>query len=276
MKMHGAANDFLLVDGRELDRDWNALAIAVCNRYTGAGADGLLVAVRPEREPARMRLFNADGSEAENSGNGVRCFAKFVVEGGIAAPAGGRLRVETGAGVIVLDLVRDGDKVTGARVDMGAPRFAAAEIPVAVERPAPIMDLPVAVDGAEYAVTCVSMGNPHAVHFAGAPVSQFPLTSVGPKVEHNALFPARVNFEVAQVIDRGHIQSRTWERGVGETMACGTGASAIMVSAFLHGWVDSRVEVNEPGGVLVLEWDGKGNVYLTGPAAYVYSGDWPD
>ncbi len=274
--MHGAANDFLLVDGRGQKRDWPALAVAICNRNVGAGADGLLVAVEPMREAARMRLFNADGSEAENSGNGVRCFAKFVVEGGIASPTGDVLRVETGAGVIVLDLLREGAAVLGARVDRGAPRFAPGEVPVAVERDPPVLDLPVQVEGKEYEVTCVSMGNPHAVHFITGDVRAFPLAAVGPKVEHHALFPARVNFEVARVVDRGHIESRTWERGVGETMACGTGASAIMVSAVLHGYVDGRVEVREPGGVLTLEWDGKGHVFLTGPAAFVYSGDWPD
>jgi diaminopimelate epimerase len=275
-KMHGAGNDFLIVDGRSGERAWPALAQAMCDRNFGAGADGLLVAVRPEREVARMRLFNADGSEAENSGNGVRCFAKFVVEQGIAEPSGSELRVETGAGVIVLDLVREGGKVSGARVDMGPPRFAPAQIPVAVERAAPVLDLPVPVDGEQYTVTCLSMGNPHAVHFIEAAVKDFPLASVGPKIEHHPLFPARVNFEVARVLDRGHIESRTWERGVGETMACGTGASAIMVSAVLHGRVDGRVDVKEPGGVLTLEWDGRGSVFLTGPAAYVYSGDWPD
>ncbi|HEY7465969.1 MAG TPA: diaminopimelate epimerase, partial [Dehalococcoidia bacterium] len=221
-------------------------------------------------------LFNADGSEAEMSGNGVRCFAKYVVETGLAKPEGDTLRVDTGAGDIVLQLQRRGAEVVGATVDMGPPRFEPKEVPVAVERAAPVLDLRVPVDGREYAVSCVSMGNPHAVHFLAAPVAEFPLRDVGPKVEHHALFPARVNFEVAQVIDRSHIVSRTWERGVGETQACGTGAAAIMVSARLHGWVDDDVEVNEPGGVLTLRWHGSGNVFLTGPAAYVYSGEWPD
>lgn len=276
VKMHGAGNDFILVDGRHVERDWSSLARAICQRNFGAGADGLLVAVRPRQEAARMCLFNADGSEAEMSGNGVRCFAKFVVEGGIAALAGKTLRVETGAGLISLDLVIEGEAVTGARVDMGAPRFAAAEIPVAVEREGPIKDLAVAVGAGSFPVTCVSMGNPHAVHFVEHAVAGFPLSTIGPEVERHPLFPARVNFEVARVLDRTHIESRTWERGVGETLACGTGAAAIMVSARLHGRVDGRVEVREPGGTLILEWDGTGHVYLTGPAAYVYGGDWPD
>src|SRR5581483_12110640 len=161
--MHGAGNDFLVVDGRDAERDWGRMAQAMCQRNFGAGADGLLVAVRPRAEQARMRLFNADGSEAENSGNGVRCFAKYAVEHGLATPRDGRLRVETGAGVIVLELVMDGAAVAGARVDMGPPRFAPSEVPVAVEQAPPVMDLPLAVDGRTLEVTCLSMGNPHAV-----------------------------------------------------------------------------------------------------------------
>ena len=159
---------------------------------------------------------------------------------------------------------------------MGEPRFAAAEVPVAVEASPPILGLPLEVEGETLSLNCVSMGNPHAVHFLDAPVRQFALASVGPRVEHHALFPARVNFEVANVIDRGHIESRTWERGVGETQACGTGACAITVTAHLLGLVDDVVEVKEPGGVLTLRWPGSGSVQLSGPATFVYAGDWPD
>ncbi len=276
-KYHGAGNDFILVDGAGLDKDWNELSLAICERNLGAGADGLIVALASVNDAhVRMRLFNSDGSEAEMSGNGVRCFAKFVVDTGLAEPQGDELRVDTRAGPIVVKLERTGSAVTGATVDMGAPRFEPEQIPVAVERTAPVLDLPVDVDGSDYAVSCVSMGNPHAVHFVDSAVAGFPLRDVGPKMEHHELFPARVNFEVAQVVDRSHIVSRTWERGVGETQACGTGASAIMVSARLHGWVDDVVEINEPGGVLTLRWNGSGSVLLTGPAAFVYSGDWPD
>jgi diaminopimelate epimerase len=257
-------------------RDWSALAVPMCERYTGAGADGLIVAEPSQHADVFMRVFNADGSEAEMCGNGMRTFAKYVIEEGLVKPHGDRLHVETIAGDIRLTLVQAGGSVIGATVDMGPPRFVPSEIPVAVEAPPPVLDLPVPVDSAAYPVTCVSMGNPHAVHFIDSSVGAFPLREVGPRIEHHPLFPARVNFEVAQVLDRGHIQSRTWERGVGETQACGTGACAIMVSARLHGWVDDVVEVNEPGGVLTLRWDGTGNVILTGPAAFVYRGEWPD
>ena len=275
-KLHGAGNDFFVVDGRGQERDWRALARAMCDRYVGAGADGLLVALPAAKAAVRMRLFNADGSEAEMSGNGVRCFAKYVVEQGLAPPNGDDLAVETGTGLIVVKLEREAAHIVGATVDMGPPRLAPPEIPVAVESPPPVLGLPILVRGRAYAVSCVSMGNPHAVHFVQTPVAEFPLRDIGPQIERHELFPARVNFEVAQVLDRRHIESRTWERGVGETQACGTGACAIMVSARLHGLVDDSVEVKEPGGVLKLSWDGNGSVFLSGPAAFVYDGEWPD
>ena len=277
-KYHGAGNDFILVDGRGAERDWPALARAICQRNLGAGADGLIVALPSQTAAARLRLFNADGSEAEMSGNGVRCFARFVVEEGIAQPEGDDLHVETAAGPIVVRLRRrrDGVGVVGATVDMGPPRLAPRDIPVAVEAAPPILDLALLVDDAVYSVSCVSMGNPHAVHFLQTPVADFPLREVGPRVEHHPLFPARVNFEVARVLDRGHVESRTWERGVGETQACGTGACAIMVAARLRGLVDDDVEVREPGGVLTLRWPGEGSVFLSGPAEFVYRGEWPD
>ena len=277
-KYHGAGNDFILVDGRGAERDWPALARAICQRNLGAGADGLIVALPSQTAAARLRLFNADGSEAEMSGNGVRCFARFVVEEGIAQPEGDDLHVETAAGPIVVRLRRrpDGGGVGGATVDMGPPRLAPRDIPVAVEAAPPILDLALLVDDAVYSVSCVSMGNPHAVHFVQTPVADFPLRDVGPRVEHHPLFPARVNFEVARVLDRGHVESRTWERGVGETQACGTGACAIMVAARLRGLVDDEVEVREPGGVLTLRWPGEGSVFLSGPAEFVYRGEWPD
>jgi diaminopimelate epimerase len=274
--MHGAGNDFILVDGRGMERDWPSLAQAMCERNTGVGADGILLALPSAHAAARMRVFNADGSEAEQCGNGLRCFAKYVVEAGMARPQGDRLTVETIAGDIDIDLIRQNGAIVGATTDMGLPRFSPAEIPVAVEKAPPVLDLPLSVGEVSFDVNCVSMGNPHAVHFVEQPVGDFPLREIGPRVEHHDLFPARVNFEVARVLDRRHIESRTWERGVGETQACGTGAAAIMVAAHLHGLVDDVVEVKEPGGVLTLRWPGSGNVILSGPAAFVYRGDWPD
>jgi diaminopimelate epimerase len=223
-----------------------------------------------------MRMFNPDGSEAEMCGNGLRCLVRHAVEQGLARPRDGRLRVETGAGVLAVDLLSEGGRQGWVRVGMGRPRFAPAEIPVLTETEPPVRNLSLTVDGQIVSVTCVSMGNPHAVHFHARPVATYPLEQIGPKVETHALFPQRVNFEVARVLNRELIEARVWERGAGATLACGSGASAVMVAARLHNLVEDRVEVRLPGGSLVLEWDGEGEVYLSGPAERVFIGTWPE
>ncbi len=277
-KLHGAGNDFILVDATALaDRDWAYFAVATCDRHLGVGADGLILAARPlAGGDLRMRLFNLDGSEAEMSGNGIRCLVKFAVERGIASLREGLLRVETGAGLLTVQAFLDGGRVTSARVSMGAPRLEPTEIPVLADMPPPVRNWGLEVDGQTIAVTCVSMGNPHAVHFYARPVDSYALERIGPLVEHHPAFPRRVNFEVARVLSRDRIETRVWERGVGETLSCGTGASAIMVAARLNNLVDDVVAVRQPGGTLTLEWDGRGDVYLTGPVAEVFSGIWPD
>jgi diaminopimelate epimerase len=186
------------------------------------------------------------------------------------------LAVETLAGWLTTEVSLASGRVESVRVGMGRPRFASQEIPVAVEAEPPLKDARIDVDGQRFTVTCLSMGNPHAVHFIDGPVAEFPLLDLGPKVEHHPLFPSRVNFEVARVLGRDRIEARTWERGVGETLACGTGACAIVVAARLHGLVDERVELRERGGPLIVEWDGSGEVYLTGPAVEVFEGEWPE
>lgn len=275
-KLHGAGNDFIVVDGRDAERDWAKLAAAICDRHIGAGADGLLVVHESKAADLRMALYNADGSAAEMSGNGIRCFVKFVVERNLARLSDGALTVETLAGPLRVEATLTDGRVTAARAGMGRPRFAPQDVPVAVEAEPPLLDVPLAVDGETLSVACISMGNPHAVHFIESPVDEYPLATVGPKVERHELFPSRVNFEVARVLSRDRIEVRTWERGVGETLACGTGACAVMVAAQLLGRVDQRAEVRELGGALVLEWDGEGEVFLTGPVEQVYEGDWPD
>ena len=275
-KVHGSGNDFLVVDARASQHDWSKLAIAMCDRHFGAGADGLLLVLTSSKAPLRMGLYNADGSEAELSGNGLRCFVKYAVERGLAELRDGTLAIETLAGVMAAQATVERGRVTSVRAGMGRPRLAAQEIPVAIEAEPPLLDVPVEVDGATLHVTCVSMGNPHAVLFQDRPVDAYPLATIGPKVEHHALFPARVNFEVARVLARDRVEVRTWERGVGETLACGTGACAVMVAARLRGLVDDRIEVRERGGPLLLEWDGAGDVYLSGPAVEVYEGEWPE
>ncbi len=273
-KLHGTGNDFIVIDARDLDRDWPRVAEAICERHAGAGADGLLL-VKPSKVAAlRMVLYNADGSEAEMSGNGMRCFVKLAVDRGLAQLRDGAVAIETLAGVLTAEATFADGRVDSVRVGMGRPRFAAQEIPVAVEAEPPILNLPVDIDGQTIAVACVSMGNPHAVLFIDTPIAAYPLSTIGPKVERHPLFPARVNFSVARVLSRSEMEASTWERGAGETLACGTGASAAMVAARLQGLVDERVSMHQPGGLLTLGWDGKGEVYLTGPAVEVYEGEW--
>ena len=274
VKMHGTGNDFVLVEAQADERDWLRLAQAMCDRHFGVGADGLILVLPSSRADVRMRMFNPDGSEAEMCGNGLRCIVKYAVEGGLAHPRDGRIDVETPAGVLSAQTFSDGRTVERVRVSMGVPRFAPAEIPVLVEAKRPIVDLPLEVAGHELRLTCVSMGNPHAVHFLDGPVAAFPLEEVGPLVEHHSLFPQRVNFEVAQVLAADRIEARVWERGAGPTLACGSGASATVVAARLQSRVGERVDITLPGGTLVIEWDGGGEVYLTGPAERVFAGEW--
>lgn len=274
-KLHGTGNDFVLVDARALDQDWNALARAICDRHFGVGADGLILAGSSQRAPVRMRIFNSDGSEAEMSGNGMRCLVKFAVDSGIVAPKGDEFDVETGAGVMRVRITTEYGRVTSVRESMGPPRLDPREIPVAIDAPPPIKDFELKVDGRAIPITPVSMGNPHAVYFQDKPVADYPLRDVGPLVEHHALFPNRTNFEVVRVLSRSRAEMRVWERGVGETLSCGSGASATMVAARLLDLVDNAMELTVPGGVLTLEWDGEGDVVLTGPVVEVFRGSWP-
>jgi diaminopimelate epimerase len=273
-KMQGTGNDFIVLDARDLERDWPELAVRMCDRHFGIGADGLVLVLPSAQADLRMRIFNPDGSEAEMCGNGIRCFVKYAVERGLAQPRGDTLAVETPAGVLETSLRRTNGRVESVRVAMGRPRFAPSEIPVAVDAPPPLLSVPLEVDGRTLEVTCLSMGNPHAVHFWARGVETFPLETIGPKVEHHPLFPKRVNFEVARVVSRDRVEVRVWERGAGATLACGSGASAVVVAARLHDLVDEEVEVVLPGGTLYLSWDGKGDVYLTGPAEEVFEGVW--
>ncbi len=272
--MHGTGNDFVVVDGRAGERDWAELARAMCERHTGVGADGLLVLTKSERAPLRMRMYNPDGSESEMCGNGIRCFVKHAIEDEIV-PARSPLAVETGAGVLEIAYERVAGEVTAIRASMGAPRLAPAEIPVRIDGPGPVLDLPLTIEGHNLSLTCVSMGNPHAVAFIDTPVAGFPLGIVGPKVERHAMFPNRTNFHVARVLARDHIEMRPWERGAGPTLACGSGAAAVCVAARLHGLIGDTVRIDLPGGALELEWLGEGPVTLSGPAAEVFRGSWP-
>ncbi len=270
-KMHGTGNDFVLLDARDLPtHDWPELAQAMCDRHFGVGADGLILILRGERAPFRMRIFNPDGSEAEMCGNGIRCFARYLVEHGLAGA--GSLDVETLAGTKRLEIEADGHVFRSVAVSMGEPRLPPEEIPVLLpgER---VVEHPITVDGLNLRITAVSMGNPHAVAFVDD-VGQFPLERIGPQMERHPLFPARVNFEVATIRSSREVAMRVWERGAGPTLACGTGACATVVAGRLLGRLEPEVAVHLPGGTLTIHWDGAGEVILRGPAETVFEGTW--
>ncbi len=271
VKMQATGNDFVLVDARDMERDWSKMAIAMCRRHFGVGADGLILLVPSKVSDLGMRMFNPDGSEAEACGNGLMCLARYAIEMGLAK-IDRELAVETVAGM------RQVRPLAGmSEVGMGAPRFNPEEIPMLVKKKLDIIiDYPVTVPGRKLLLTCLSLGNPHAVCFPEEAVESFPLLDLGPIVENQAIFPNRVNFEVANVLDRKELRARVWERGVGETLSCGTGACAVAVAARLHGYVDSHVDVILPGGTLTVDWDGVGEVWLSGPAELVFWAEWPD
>ena len=280
-KMQGAGNDFILLETSDAAQDWSQMAIAMCDRHFGIGGDGLLLVLPSDEADLRMREFNADGSEAEACGNGLRCVVKYAAHKGLVGADAQQVSVETMSGIRAATLHKAGEKITGIQVSMGKPGFRAKDIPVLVEPNQegivdikPILDYPVTIDSKELLLNFVAMGNPHAVCFCKQPVADFPLSRLGPAVEQHRLFPNRANFEVANVISRRRIEVRVWERGVGETLACGSGACAVAVVAQLRGYIDNKVDIKLPGGVLNVEWDGVGEVLLSGPAEVVFSGEW--
>jgi len=276
-KMHGIGNDYVYVDGfEETIPAPEKLAVQIADRHFGVGGDGLILILPPEGGGhARMRMFNADGSEAQMCGNGVRCLAKYVHDHGLSKK--NPLQIETAAGVKTIELTIDRrtKAATSATVDMGEPILTAAEIPVNIPRER-VVDTPMPVKGQNFQMTCVSMGNPHAVMFTND-VSIIPLEEVGPIIERHPLFPERVNAHFVQVHSTEEVTMRTWERGSGATLACGTGASAVCVAGFLTRRTGRKILAHLPGGDLNLEWreDG-GRVYMTGPAREVFTGEWPD
>lgn len=282
VKMHGAANDYVYVDcfAEEAPADPAALAPRIADRHRGVGGDGLVLVMPSTKATARMRMFNADGSESEMCGNGVRCVAHLVVARGRAAP--GPVTIETGRGVLTVQVTPTGARSSRVRVDMGEPLLEAAEIPVAVPG-GRVIDAACAALGDQAGwwstcgldprMTCVSMGNPHVVFYC-RDVGRVPLETIGPQVETHPLFPRRVNVHFVQIESREHVVMRTWERGSGITMACGTGASAVCVAGVLTGRTDRRIAADLPGGRLDLEWAESGHVFMTGPAEEVFAGTW--
>ncbi len=281
-KVQGAGNDFILIESGRCKRNWPVMAKAMCDRRFGIGGDGLLILSPSKVADFRMRIFNSDGSEDEMCGNGLRCLARYVFESGLIGEKVTKLAIETLAGVRNVELRKTRGKLNLVRVGMGQPEFRAEKIPVALAREdssaldEKIMSYPVAIDSVKLSLSFVSVGIAHAVFFQEESVSDFPLSALGPMVENHAMFPKRTNFEVAKVVSPGLIDVRVWERGVGETLACGTGACAVAVVAQLLGRASQRVDIKMPGGVLNIEWDGAGEVFMSGPAEITCTGEWPE
>ncbi|HWP67251.1 MAG TPA: diaminopimelate epimerase [Candidatus Limnocylindria bacterium] len=268
-KLHGTANDFVYVDGRRgLPADPATLAPRLCDRHRGIGADGLIVLLDSTQADCRMRIFNADGTTAEMCGNGIRGFAKYVLDHGLvrAEP----LRVETDAGVKTIVVRREGGKVAAVTVDMGPPEWEGRRIPVDAD--GPVLDRELEVAGRRWRVSCVSMGNPHCVVFVDDPTA-LALSEIGPAFEHHPFFPRRVNTEFIAVESPERLRMRVWERGAGETLACGTGACAAAVVAARTGRTGRHVTVALPGGELEIDWRADDHVYMTGDAVEVFAGD---
>ena len=272
-KMHGAGNDYVYVDGfSEAIGDPAELARAVSDRHFGVGGDGLILILPSQKADVRMRMFNADGSEAEMCGNGLRCVAKYAYDH--ARVNSLAITVETGAGLLPVQMFTNAaGRVDRVRVNMGRPRLTRAEIPMTGPGSERVIDFELAVLDRTFRINCVSMGNPHCVIFV-EDLATFPVATYGPAIEHHVLFPCRTNVEFVEVISSQEVRQRTWERGAGETLACGTGASAVTVAGFLTGRTGSHLLNHLTGGDLELDWDGRGEVFMTGPAAEVFSGDY--
>jgi diaminopimelate epimerase len=275
VKMHGAGNDYVYVDCfTEAPPDnLPQLAREISNRHFGVGADGLILIHPSQRADARMQMLNADGSEAEMCGNGIRCVAKYVYDHGIARRP--RLSIETAAGILKLDVEAANGHVDRVRVDMGQPLLAAADVPTTLPGD-PVIGVDLGVGDRTFAVTCLSMGNPHCVIFVDEATDELVL-GAGPQIEKDDHFPRRTNVEFVEVLSSNEVRQRTWERGSGETLACGTGASAVCVAGVLAGRTARSIVAHLSGGDLELEWcEADNHVYMTGPAVEVFSGQWPD
>lgn len=270
-KMHGIGNDYVYVNClKEKVENPSELAIRVSDRHFGIGSDGLILIKPSENADFRMAMYNADGSEGAMCGNGIRCVAKYVYDYGLTDQTS--ISVETKSGIKYLKLTVENGKVSQVKVNMGAPELTPSKIPVISDKDRVIAE-PIEVDGKSYRMTCVSMGNPHAVVYLDD-VKSLDIEKIGPKFENHPCFPDRVNTEFVRVIDGHTLEMRVWERGSGETLACGTGACAVAVSSILNGYVSGEVTVKLLGGDLKILWDEKeGAVYMTGPAEVVFDGE---
>lgn len=268
-KMHGAGNDYVYIDcfAEPVPRDFGQLARRVSDRHFGIGSDGLVLILPSDDADAEMRMFNADGSEAQMCGNALRCVAWFLRDRGLCShdtPA-----IATGRGTLRAEVLERTATGGSVRIDMGEPILEPAAIPTKLN---PATNAIIDIDGTAHQVTCISMGNPHCVLFVDS-VEAAPLQTLGPKVETHPVFPERTNVPFAQAVDRKHLRLRVWERGTGETLACGTGACAAVVAAILNDLTDRHVTVSLPGGKLQIEWQEDGPVRMTGPVVEVFRGE---
>ena len=272
VKMHGCGNDYVYVNGfEEHIKNKEELAKRVSDRHFGIGSDGAIFINPSEIADFEMEMYNADGSRAEMCGNGIRCVGKFVYDFGLTTKT--NITVESFGKIKYLELtVKDG-KVSSVRVNMGSPELMADRVPVVSDNEQ-VVDEPIVVKGEEHNVTCVSMGNPHAVVFMDD-VDHLNIEAIGPYFENHSRFPKRINTEFVKVIDRKHVQMRVWERGTGETMACGTGCCATAVACILNGKTENQITVSVLGGEIEIEWDREENlIYMTGPATTVFTGEY--
>lgn len=271
-KMHGIGNDYIYVNCfEETVRDPAALARAMSRQHFGVGSDGLILICPSEVADFAMKMYNSDGTESEMCGNGVRCIGKYVYDRGLTKKTS--VSLMTGGGLKQLELRVNNGKVSSVRVDMGTPELSPRLIPVALPGET-VMGHRLDVGGVNYQIHCVSMGNPHCVVFVKDP-DAVDLPMVGPLFEHHPIFPRRTNTEFVQIVSREHLRMRVWERGAGETLACGTGACASLVAAVLTGQADRSVTMDLVGGQLQLTWSPEDNhVYQEGPAAFVFDGEW--
>lgn len=271
-KMQGCGNDYVYVDcTKEALPNPEQASIFVSDRHFGIGSDGLILINPSKVADFEMAMYNADGSRSEMCGNGIRCVGKYVYDHGLTDKT--TVTIETLAGIKTLELHVENSKVASVRVNMGRPELHAAKVPVTFPEET-MIDEPMEIDGTIYQVTCVSMGNPHCVIFMDEDVRQLDLEELGPKFENHVIFPKRTNTEFCNLLDKQHIRMRVWERGSGETLACGTGACATAVAAVLNGYTDNKVELQLRGGNLLIEYDRDAEeVYMTGPATTVFEGE---
>lgn len=277
-KMEGLGNDYVYVNCfKERVENPSELAVRVSDRHFGIGSDGLILIKPSDKADFTMDMYNADGSRSEMCGNGIRCVGKYVYDYGLTDKTD--ISIETLAGIkylnlkVVREAADDRGRVALVTVNMGEPIFAPSDVPVAVDEEIDMVrDYPVSIGGENYKLTCISMGNPHCVAFVDD-VDSFPIEEVGPRFESDKMFPNRVNAEFVQVVSRTYAKMRVWERGSGETLACGTGTCASVVACILNGKTDDEVTVKLLGGELIIRWDRESNlVYMTGPATVVFDG----